>query len=269
MTAIDPFDEACVESLGEVLGDTSTGFTGSEIASLLRACRVPDPGAITKRVRISTALAAEQARTHSGASIVAFVTAAMKPVRWHQNPDGFQAMRERVNTVLAYSGLYVGHDGTMRRRAVATTHSEAQQRSRRLRDEMQRRNGHAEVFRYCAKELVADDCFGAVFEATKGLADRVRTMTGLDLDGAKLVDTTFSLGNPMVVMNGLRTDTERNEQVGLASLMKGAFSAFRNPTAHEPRVFWHVSEADALDLLSTLSLIHRRLDAAVVLRIAP
>jgi len=48
--------------------------------------------------------------------------------------------------------------------------------------------------------------------------------------------------------------------------MKGCFSAFRNPTAHEPRIVWHVSEADTLDLLSTLSLIHRRLDNAVVLR---
>ena len=40
-------------------------------------------------------------------------------------------------------------------------------------------------------------------------------------------------------------------------------SAFRNPAGHEPKVTWHVSETDALDLLSTLSLIHRRLDEAV------
>jgi uncharacterized protein (TIGR02391 family) len=48
--------------------------------------------------------------------------------------------------------------------------------------------------------------------------------------------------------------------------MRGVFSAFRNPEAHEPKVHWHVSEADALDLLSALSLIHRRLDSAVVIR---
>ena len=48
--------------------------------------------------------------------------------------------------------------------------------------------------------------------------------------------------------------------------MKGIFSAFRNPEAHELKVLWHVSETDALDLLSTLSLIHRRLDGAVVIR---
>ncbi len=70
----------------------------------------------------------------------------------------------------------------------------------------------------------------------------------------------------MVACNSLRTETERNEQNGLSNIAKGIFSAFRNPSAHEPRVFWHVSEPDALDLLSMLSLVHRRLDTAVVLR---
>lgn len=70
----------------------------------------------------------------------------------------------------------------------------------------------------------------------------------------------------MLALNSGRTETERNEQSGVASIMKGCFSAFRNPTAHEPKVSWKISEADALDLLSTLSLVHRRLDAAVVLR---
>jgi uncharacterized protein (TIGR02391 family) len=67
-----------------------------------------------------------------------------------------------------------------------------------------------------------------------------------------------------VVFNSLRTETDRNEQTGLANIMKGLFSAVRNPQAHTPKLLWHVSEDDALDLLGTLSLLHRRLDAAVV-----
>jgi uncharacterized protein (TIGR02391 family) len=38
---------------------------------------------------------------------------------------------------------------------------------------------------------------------------------------------------------------------------------FRNPTAHEARVLWKMDKADAEDLLSMVSLIHRRLDSAV------
>ncbi|WP_276309372.1 TIGR02391 family protein [Cryobacterium aureum] len=47
-----------------------------------------------------------------------------------------------------------------------------------------------------------------------------------------------------------------------SSLAKGLFSAFRNPVAHEPRIEWVLTEQDALDVLGTLSMIHRRLDSA-------
>jgi hypothetical protein len=34
---------------------------------------------------------------------------------------------------------------------------------------------------------------------------------------------------------------------------------FRNTTAHAPKIIWEINENDALDILSTISLIHRRL----------
>lgn len=37
---------------------------------------------------------------------------------------------------------------------------------------------------------------------------------------------------------------------------------FRNPTAHEARALWAMDQDDAEDLLSMVSLIHRRLDGA-------
>ncbi|MBD0022544.1 hypothetical protein GII33_13925 [Gordonia pseudamarae] len=39
-----------------------------------------------------------------------------------------------------------------------------------------------------------------------------------------------------------------------------------NPSAHEPRVEWALSEHDALDVLGTVSLVHRRLDTVTVHR---
>jgi uncharacterized protein (TIGR02391 family) len=63
----------------------------------------------------------------------------------------------------------------------------------------------------------------------------------------------------------MASQTERSEQQGVMHLIEGLFGAFRNPAAHEPRVQWHLSEDDALDVLGTLSLVHRRLDA----RLAP
>lgn len=69
---------------------------------------------------------------------------------------------------------------------------------------------------------------------------------------------------PRIRLNALQTRTQRDEQRGVANLTKGLFSAFRNPAAHEPRIEWTLSEQDALDVLGTLSMIHRRLDMATV-----
>jgi uncharacterized protein (TIGR02391 family) len=53
-------------------------------------------------------------------------------------------------------------------------------------------------------------------------------------------------------------------QKGLATLVKGLFSTFRNPTAHAPRVVSATTCADALDMLTLASMLHRRLDDATV-----
>lgn len=113
-------------------------------------------------------------------------------------------------------------------------------------------------------ELLADDCFHAVFEAVKGLAHRIRDMSGIEADGAKLVDAAFGGEAPVIAFNALQTSTDVNEQRGLANIMKGLFSAVRYPQAHSPKLLWHLPENDALDLLGTLSMLHRRLDRAVV-----
>jgi uncharacterized protein (TIGR02391 family) len=47
------------------------------------------------------------------------------------------------------------------------------------------------------------------------------------------------------------------------NLIKGLFGAFRNTTAHAPKIHWNITEQDALDILTTISLVHRRLDSAV------
>ncbi|SET67690.1 TIGR02391 family protein [Nitrosomonas marina] len=63
-------------------------------------------------------------------------------------------------------------------------------------------------------------------------------------------------------MNGLSTDTELSEQKGLTNILVGLVGAVRNPTAHAPKVKWEMTEQDALDILSLVSFVHRKLDLA-------
>ena len=112
-------------------------------------------------------------------------------------------------------------------------------------------------------ELLQQNHFHAVFEATKSVADKVREKTGLESDGAELVDQAFSVRNPLLAINSLRSETEQSEQKGFANLLKGVFGTFRNVTAHAPKIRWPIEEQDALDLLTMVSYLHRRLDRAV------
>ncbi|WP_232254221.1 TIGR02391 family protein [Achromobacter xylosoxidans] len=43
-------------------------------------------------------------------------------------------------------------------------------------------------------------------------------------------------------------------------MLIGLFGAVRNPLAHAPKTNWPMSEQDALDILTLVSLIHRKLD---------
>ena len=260
------FDDAQLEEICKILADTYTGLTGSEIGKFLNRINAPDPHpGYTKRVRLYEALCAKQDEDKCGNNVVAFVQDVMSPVRFRANPEAFEEKREALNHVLAFSGYALGDDGQLRQRRQAKTLREAEDRARRLRNELSRRGVHPDVLRFCQAELLQDNFFHAVFEATKSVADKVRAKTGLRTDGAELVDQAFGLGKdaiPRLALNTLQTETEKSEHKGFMNLMKGMFGAFRNVTAHAPKITWPIGEQDAHDLLSLASLLHRRLDAA-------
>ncbi len=63
MAALAAFDLSVLERICEVLADTSTGLTGSEIGKLLSQIGIDDPmPGITKRVRLFEALKQRQER---------------------------------------------------------------------------------------------------------------------------------------------------------------------------------------------------------------
>ncbi|MBN1887478.1 MAG: TIGR02391 family protein [Thermoflexales bacterium] len=259
--------EQQLEAICNVLGDTVEGLTGSEIGTLLAQCRIEDlqPGG-TKRYRLYNALSVRQRQDRCANNIIAFIQAAMTPARFAGNRERFNTLKQQLNQALVFAGYMLGEDGHLCQVTPATTLDEAEGRTGRLQAELRRREVHPDVLRFCQVEFLQENYFHAVLEATKSVADKIRRMTGLTSDGAPLIDQAFGLGStsiPLLAFNSLQTDTERSEHTGLMNLIKGLFGAFRNPTAHDPKISWPVNEQDAIDLLTLVSLIHRRLDQAV------
>jgi uncharacterized protein (TIGR02391 family) len=266
MGAEPKLDEANLRAICEVLGDTGAGLTGTVIARTLQECGIDDVAPnITKRDRLFYALDSRQSRDGHGNTVLRYVKHVMNPVRYTADRGSFEARRDRLNSILAFSGLRLLDNGHLQRTTAAATLSEAEAAASALRKARIERRVHGDVLSFCRAELVQDNYFHAVFEATKSVAEKLRQMTGLTSDGAALVDEALGMGKgtPRLAFNTLRTDSERSEHTGLANLIKGVFGAFRNTAAHAPKIHWNVSEQDALDILTTLSLVHRRLDTAV------
>jgi uncharacterized protein (TIGR02391 family) len=258
-----PLAPGQLERLCQILADTVDGLTGTEIERILRQCNIVDrePTA-TKWKRLLAALSHRQTADKSADRVLAFIASALEPARYVGQQSVFRARRTGVNAVLALYGLEFQEDGKFRRVQRATTLGEAEARAHRLRAALSARGVHQHVLAACRSELLEDNCFHAVLEATKSVAAKLRSRTGATSDGSLLVDEALSGSNPKLRINDLRNESELGEQRGFMNLLKGLFGTFRNPLAHEARIAWPVSEEDALDLFSLASYAHRRLDSA-------
>ncbi|MFY9587957.1 MAG: TIGR02391 family protein [Actinomycetota bacterium] len=264
----EPWPDQVVEGIAEVLGATDSGLTGTEIGTLLARCGIADVApTTTKRYRLRDALLARQLKDNASNCVIRFITVAMEPVRYRETPALFTFRKDALDEVLVFIGLRVNEEGKVQRGVKAITLTEAAQHANSLRAELRRRGVHAEVLRYCSREVLERNAFHAALEASKSIPDRLRNLTGLHGDGAALIDASLSIGStgrPRVQINKLSSDSERDEQTGFATLIKGLLGMFRNPVAHDPRMSRTVTDDELLELLMLVSMVHRRLDGAVV-----
>tara|TARA_Y100001933_G_C19010377_1_gene568568 strand:- start:574 stop:855 length:282 start_codon:yes stop_codon:yes gene_type:complete len=82
------------------------------------------------------------------------------------------------------------------------------------------------VLSYCREELPGDNSFHAVLGAVESVLDKLRAQAGLTEDGNTLIDRALT-GDPQ-------------------------------PDRPAARTHWQMTKEDAEDLLSLVSLIHRR-----------
>lgn len=263
MSKPQPFTPGQLESLCKILAETAQGLTGSEIERLLAQAKIKDvePG-MTKWKRLYSALATRQNHDGDADRVFAFVRLALDPARYVGQHSVFEDRRTAANAVLALCGFEYRTDGKFSVVSAASTLSEAEARAHRLRGALSARGVHADVLAACRVELVQHNAFHAVLEASKSVGEKLRGRTGLQSDGAPLVDESFGGDTPRLKINGFMSDSEKSEQRGFTNLVKGLFGVFRNPTAHAPRIAWSMAEEDALDLFSLASYIHRRIDRA-------
>lgn len=254
-----------IESLSNIIGDTNSGLTGTNIHRLLLQAHIEDFSenvqGFSKRKRLFNALVNFQNVYHCSDNILRFVQLVVDPSRFTSDKTQFNYYRDELNKVLAFEGYEILESGKFAVVNKASTITDVEIRTNNLKKELSNRKAHHEIFKYCTKELLNRDYFHAVFEANKGLFQRIRDLSGLNSDGNALIEQVFS-STPILIINSYQNQSERDEHKGFCNILKGLCGMFRNTSAHEPAISWPISEQDALEILGMISYCHRRLDNA-------
>jgi uncharacterized protein (TIGR02391 family) len=267
-------DSQHVKAVCEVLADTDRGLTKTELIQLLNLCEidVADDGNSTNKYTYSIGLnkrswlykcfAEEINKNKSFKKVYLFIEKALNPLGYidESKREKYSFLFEETNKALLLAGLSVTKEGSLTEVIRATTLDEVDRRVNHLRRQLYDRAIHHEVKKYCIKDYLRKDYYDAVFEASKGLAERVREITGLTTDGGALFQTAFSRNNPHLFFNALKTDSEISEFIGLKELLESIFHLVRNPAAHTPKINWKIEETKALDVLTLISFAHKYLD---------
>lgn len=120
---------------------------------------------------------------------------------------------------------------------------------------------HASVC-FASKRLFSDGYYSqAIFETCKLLNKRVQELSGLNLDGKKLMLDAFSVNNPKLKFNHLKTESDKDEQEGFMHIFAGVMHGIRNPKAHD--IVNLKDSLRALEYLSILSLLFKKLDEII------
>lgn len=253
-----PITGMTLEEIARAIGDT---YTGSQLPRYLRESGIPEPFVLTEVTgsKWEYVLAVFEA-LHDGGSAARralrlFVGGWLEG-RYHTPPR--PEVRKRITALLAAQGWHV-HDGRL---VIGERTSDAVGSLTPLGEDTRVAALHADVREVADRYLESGHPEVAIFEAFKAVNNRVKAMTGLDLDGSKLMGEAFNDANARVVLADLATETGRNIQAGFRLVFMGAVRGIRNPDAHER--FEALDAEEALETLAFASMLMRRLDEAVV-----
>ncbi len=105
----------------------------------------------------------------------------------------------------------------------------------------------------------AESIVAAFKEVNVVVKTRVKNVSGIELDGTKLMQKTFSTENPILLLGDIDTLTGKDLQQGYQQIFTGSILGIRNPNSHENSI---IDENRAIHLLFLASLLMHKIDEA-------
>ncbi len=254
---LEPFQLSALEHISRIIADR---YTGTEITDLFRKAGftgIGHDGGTKWRFLYST-LEQLQKRDYGPYQIIKIIEKVCDPQEYFGNPGDHESIVDSLNEVLSFYGLRF--DKT-KNKIVTTGHRETTLHNQETEDVkiFHLRGFHPEVVEHAREQFHASHYFDAVDECCKAFAKYVGSKSKLDKHGSELMGAALSLKGPLK-LNSQQTETERNEQDGLMHLCMGLMKGIRNPEEHEPQKDLRLGKEDALDILSFISYLYRKID---------
>lgn len=265
-------DSQIVQEISKILGEL---VTGSKITHLFQMNKwrdyytaTGDKMLSTKWKRIEDTLNFEMNKSNSITPFIKLIEDIMKPFEFRNDINLWDKITKDINKVIAFCGLELLDTGKVIEIKPIDTLREAIQRTNNLYTKLNEYNVHHEVVKYCKKELLQENYFHAILEASKSVLQRIRDLNLSGKDGNTLVNDSFNLKNPSIIIkdNFMVNDTEKSQYQGLKSLLNTICYLYRNPTAHSPKMYDDRNERDAIQALLLISMAHVQLDKCICVR---
>lgn len=248
------FKLVALKEIAKIIGDYKTG---SEITDLFKRAGFPEimhDGTTKWRFLYSTFEELQKEKDGFN-KINKIIETFCDPQEYFSNPEDYETISNKINHILSFYGLKIRNDGKI----IKIDNVETEIKNT---DTLFNSRNYPEVIKKNGKSLFDEGrYFHAVFECSKALEKYIQRKSKSDLSGVKLINEELSL-NKSLKINSQQTETDRDEQEGIRDLCRGLMMSIRNYTAHELALEKPIPKEDALDILSLISYLYRKIDNA-------
>lgn len=113
------------------------------------------------------------------------------------------------------------------------------------------------LWNFIKRSYNSEDYKNAILDSIQFVGDVIREKSGLDNDGNQLIGNAFGGSSPKIKLNKLKTESEKNIQKGIESILRGIYSAYRNPRSHSKV---NDSEQDAFEIIIFINHLLKLID---------
>lgn len=257
------FPDEILESIAGIIAETRSG---SEITRFFSSAGYPEfiHDNSTKKWFVFKCLKNLNDRPEGYDHIIKIVEKLADPKQYINKPEMHKKVLDSLNKALIFYGLELKDNHVIASKKPIPKTLNVEPRVTETIELFTKLKLHPKI-REVSESLFVDGHYSqAIFEAFKAVNNAVKEKSGMEKeDGQSLMAHVFDENRPILALNPLKSQSDKDEQIGFKFLFMGAMTGIRNPNAHEI-----VNQSDSyrtLYYLALANLLMVRVDESILI----